>query len=317
MPQDESQLSVDEELAKIYSDINSAIEDLDNEDSKESDDNESENQDNEVDGDNIGDDQEQFDEEESGETEDSDNEDQGEIDKATSRGWKPKGDWKGDPTKWVDYDEFNRRGQLTEKITSQNKVIKSLNKKLDALINHNKKLEENTREKVINELELKRKQAVKDGDTDSFDEIEKKIEEIEKEESELEIESDEPESDSDQNVEIPDFIKDFAKENSSWFEKDKEMTEYMIFKTQSLVSNRNMDLQEAIKEAGKTVKQTFKHKFANPNKSKPNKVMSNSKEARPNNISFNDLTHEQKQVWQTLKKDMTINEFLKQIEEIG
>lgn len=225
--------------------------------------------------------------------------------KARENGWKPKEEYDGDG--WVSAGEFNRRAELFEKMSSQNKVIKSLNKKLDALVKHNQTLEQRTREKVIAELEQKRRDAVAYGDTAAFDDVERRLDEIRKEESALNIE----EEASAQN-EVPPVVREFADRNK-WFESDKEMTDYMVFKTQSLVANQGLSLDSAIESAEKEVKKVFAHKFRNPNKDKPSAVMPGSQQKVMGRKSMDSLTPEQKQVWHSLKGVMSEKEFLDQL----
>ena len=237
---------------------------------------------------------------------------------ARAAGWRPKDEFNGPKDKWVNHDEFNRRAELFDKIGSQNKAIKDLNKKLDALINHNQSLETKTREKVLAELEAQKREAIGFGDTEAFDAVEAKIEELEKQESTLKVEDDEPEQAPAQpeQQEIPKPIKDFAERNNTWFEKDREMTEFAVFKVQQ-ATNAGIPINEALEQAEASVKSMFASKLApapNPRKSKPAAVMSGQNESRPStNKQFSDLTSEQKQVWQALKGTMSLDDFLSQI----
>lgn len=226
-----------------------------------------------------------------------------EEEKARENGWKPKDEYDGDG--WVDAGEFNRRAELFDKMSSQNKVIKSLNKKLDALVKHNQNLEQRTREKVIAELEQKRREAVSYGDTAAFDDAERQLNEVRSEESALNV-------DDAPAQEIPTAVAEFAARNK-WFESDKEMTDYMLFKTQSLVANSGMSLDAAISTAEQDVKKLFAHKFKNPNKARPSSAMSGSQQRAPAQKSMSSLTPEQKQVWHSLKGVMSEKEFLEQL----
>lgn len=240
--------------------------------------------------------------------------------KARERGWRPKDEFEGDKSGWVDHAEFNRRTELFDKISTQGKTIKSLRKQMDALIAHNKGIEERTRNKTIKELEQKRKEAVKFGDTKAFEEADQQLEEAKKEASFEAEEKDHDNDQEDQNtgdgneIEIPQMVKDFAAKNSSWFDKDKEMTDFMLWKTQSIVNNQGLGLQEAMDLAEKEVKSVFSSKFKNPNKDKPNTVMGGSKQKITGGKSINSLTPEQKSVWHALKHTMTEKEFLSQLE---
>lgn len=228
---------------------------------------------------------------------------------AKKSGWVPKEEYKGDPRSWVDYEEFNRRAPLFEKISAQNKQLKSLEKKLEALANHTKTVEQKTREKVIAELKAEQRRAVADGDTDAYDEVEEKLKAVESE--------DLPEFEEEEKSQpdIPPAVKAFAERND-WFEKDQKMTRYMLAAVEDLVRTRKLTLDEAIEMAETEVKQVFAAKFKNPKKDKPAAVMSGNRDQRARSKSMSDLTQEQKQVWYSLKGVMTEEEFLNQLESI-
>lgn len=244
---------------------------------------------------------------------------------ARERGWRPEEEYDGEGV-WVDAPEFNRRTELYDKISSQNKVIKNLNKKFDNLVSHTKGVVERTREKTIAEIEERRQKAVQLGDTESFNEIDKELEEAKKipeftdsAESEETGESGE-ETGEDKPIEIPQTIKDFAEKNKSWFEKDQEMTDFMLFKVQQ-ITNRGkgkVTLETAMAEAEEEVRKTFPSHFENPRKKKPSPVLSSSKESRKESKAktISDLTKEQRGVWYSLKGSMTEKEFLEQLEQL-
>lgn len=233
---------------------------------------------------------------------------------AREKGWRPKEEFDGNPDDWVSHKEFNQRTELYDKISHQSKTIKNLNKKLDALIKHNEGLAERTRKKTLEELKAKQREAVQHGDTEAFEEAEKQIEEVSSEDVfTLEEDETEQETEQAQQIEIPQVVQDFAAKNK-WFEKDKEMTDFMIWKTQQVIQSEGLTLEDALPVAEKHVKQTFAHKFRNPNKSKPTSVMGGSnKPATSNRKSISSLTPEQKSVWHTLKGTMTEQEFLDQL----
>ncbi len=236
---------------------------------------------------------------------------------ARAQGWRPKEEWKGKDGDWVDASEFNRRSPLFEKIGAQNKSIKSLTKKLDALIAHNASIEKKTREKTIAELEAKRKEAVSFGDTEAFDEAEQKLEEV-KAAPVIEVEE-EPEDTQGESaqLEVPTCVSDFAERHSAWFDKDEVMTRFTVWNVQDL-TNKGMPLEQAVLEAEQIVMKTYPDKFkpAKPAKQrKPSAVMSRNSDA-PGNArtkSLSDLTAEQRDVWHSLKHTISLSEFLDQI----
>ena len=236
---------------------------------------------------------------------------------AREKGWRPKEEFTGDEKHWVSAREFNNRTELFDKLSDRNKTIKSLNKKIDALIKHNQGLEEATRKKTLSELDEKRREAVQYGDTDAFDAAEKQIKEVESQESTLKVESEDSESGGQQeSVEIPQTIKDFAERNVSWFEKNKEMTDFAVFKVQQLV-NSGTDMDQALIEAEKEVKKIYANKFRNPKKDKPSDVTPGTKIKIKPKLTMSSITSEQRSVWHTLKNSMTEEQFLEQLEKVS
>ncbi len=236
---------------------------------------------------------------------------------ARAQGWRPKEEWKGKDGDWVDASEFNRRSPLFEKIGAQNKSIKNLTRKLEALIAHNASVEKKTREKVIAELEAKRKEAVSFGDTEAFDEAEKKLEEA-KAAPTIEVEEEPQDTQpEDTQPEVPTCVSDFAERHSAWFDKDEAMTNFAVWNVQNL-TNKGMPLEQAVAEAEQIVMKTYPHKFkpAKPAKQrKPSAVMSGNSDA-PGNVrtkSLSDLSPEQRDVWHALKHTISLSDFLDQI----
>lgn len=105
--------------------------------------------------------------------------------KARAKGWAPKEEWRGDDEDWIDYREFNRRGELMTRIQSQTKEMKTMRaeheqllKTVSDLSEHNVKLAEAERAKVLRELRTDRSAAIRGGDDARVAEIEETIEEV-------------------------------------------------------------------------------------------------------------------------------------------
>ena len=227
-----------------------------------------------------------------------------EIEKAKANGWNP--DYDG-PDK-IGAAEFNRRAPLFEKISAQNRKLKDLERQVNALANHTKTVEQKTREKVLNELKNKQREAVETGDTDAFDKAEEQIKALDEDEGFKEP----------VQPEIPKPIQDFAARNE-WFEKDEDMTTFAVAKVQTLAA-QGVPLEKALEMAETKVKELFPQKFKtpeNPNKSKPQRTMSGNNQQSSNKMTMASLTPEQKHVWYALKGTMTEKEFLDQLESIA
>jgi hypothetical protein len=128
-----------------------------------------------------------------------------EVTKARDNGWRPKEEYKGEPGEWVDAAEYNRRQPLYDRLGKQNKELKGLKKTLDAVVKYQKEQESKIREKVIAELEGKKREAVKYADTDAFEAAETELKKLQDEKG-LEVEEEEAPAAPEQ-PEIPTFVQ--------------------------------------------------------------------------------------------------------------
>lgn len=97
---------------------------------------------------------------------------------ARSAGWVPKEEYSGDENKWVDADEFVRRGPLFEKINVQSRELKEVKKALDQLKVHHATVKESAFKEALAALKAEKREAFVDGDPDKIIEIDEKIADI-------------------------------------------------------------------------------------------------------------------------------------------
>lgn len=121
------------------------------------------------------------------------------MDRASSNGWRPLEDWVADgrpEEDWVDYREFNVRGELMGK-------IQGMGRKLSALEQANEKLQEATRqaasmtkdmvdkqyERAMADLKRQRREALEVGDFDAVDELDDRRDELADKRKELDAQA--------------------------------------------------------------------------------------------------------------------------------
>lgn len=98
--------------------------------------------------------------------------------KAIEQGWRPKEEFDGDESEFIDAPEFVRRGELFTKIEHQSKELKQVRQALEALKTHHNRVKETEYARALKELEAARKQALVEGEHDRFFALEEKIDEI-------------------------------------------------------------------------------------------------------------------------------------------
>lgn len=150
---------------------------------------------------------------------------------ARAEGWRPESEWRGDPDKWVDADQFLKRGkQFHQDLKRKNTRLED---EIDSLRSENRKILAATarvakmQEKVIKasvdaelkKLEAQRQAAIEDGDTYTVAQIESDMDTVKKEA--------EPDPAEQLHPNFDNWLAD-----NSWYDKDKgaSATADMIYK---------------------------------------------------------------------------------------
>ena len=212
------------------------------------------------------------------------------AERASASGWVPKEDYTGDPAKWVDAAEFIRRGELFDKIEHQNKQVKELRKALDALKEHHSHVKETEYRRALAALRSEKKQALADGDVDTFFSLEEKEDLMKAERDALQTDpaltpSTEPAEDH------PDFVS--WKQRNTWYEKDADLRAFADGYGPSLRGTGTPE-QILAKVAAK-VREVFPDKFRSPAAGKPGAVVSGNGANRSSSAKYMP-TDEERQV---------------------
>ena len=146
------------------------------------------------------------------------------MEKAMKGGWAPREKWKGDPDDWVDYKEFNYRGELMGHIKSSNDKVAELSKhakvQQEALAKmaqiHKKELEAQ-KKRLLEELEAEKIEAINEGRGEDVIATDKKLKQVE-EEFAKELAEDETTDADEEKEEAPQYPQEFV----SWQEQNKD-----------------------------------------------------------------------------------------------
>jgi len=107
-----------------------------------------------------------------------------EKERASRMGWCPKDDFKGDPERWVEHDEFLRRGEermpvLKERLRKQDRTIETLQKDIDGIRKSQGRRDRLMYDEAMGDFEKRQREAVEEADTDAFDQATKERQEYE------------------------------------------------------------------------------------------------------------------------------------------
>ena len=190
--------------------------------------------------------------------------------KALDQGWRPKEEFEGDPEAFIDAPEFVRRGELFSKIEHQSKELKAVKAALDALKTHHSRVKEVEYDRALKALQNARKQALVDGETERFLELEQRIEEVkeEKQAYDTELEQVKVEPVRDINPEFTAWI-----DKNSWYETSKPMRAYAD-KLGVELAQEGHSPSDVLRLVEREVKKEFAHKFQNQKAARPQAVES-------------------------------------------
>lgn len=138
------------------------------------------------------------------------------MQKAVEQGWAPKDQWRGPEQDWVDYGEFNRRGELMSHISRTNDRLDHVSKENNELkqaLNKFQELNNNIindkYQNILGALKEQRAEAISMGDGEKVNEIDDKIDTFKKEMDQNEP-TKEPAKDPEQPQDVPAEYYDFA-----------------------------------------------------------------------------------------------------------
>lgn len=187
---------------------------------------------------------------------------------ARSAGWVPKEEYLGDENKWVDADEFVRRGPLFEKINVQNRELKEVKKALSQLATHHASVRETEYKRALDDLKIQKREAFTEGDPDKLVDIDEKI---------LEVKEAQKAFKDEQIAEVTKEVREIHPEFSAWINRNPWYTSNGPMKAfadalGTDLANKGNTPSQVLQEVERQVKSEFKHKFTNPNRDKPSPV---------------------------------------------
>lgn len=229
---------------------------------------------------------------------------------AREQGWRPKEEFAGDPEKWKPAKEFVERGELFGKIDTLGKELKETRKALKMLQEHHSKVKEVEFKKAVDELKVLQKRHLEEGNSDGYLEATELLTDLKAEQKARDVVAQVTPAQPD-----PRFVN-WVSENK-WYEKDAELREYADFVGHKYAnSNPNLDPEEVLVYVTRQVKNQFKDKFTNPNRTKPNAVEGASAPAANKN-SF-ELTEDERRVMNTFVRSgvLTKEQYIEEVKRL-
>lgn len=190
--------------------------------------------------------------------------------KAAEQGWKPKEQFEGEEDEFIDAPEFVRRGELFGKIEHQSRELKAVKQALDALKQHNTKIEASAYDRAVKALKDQRKEAINDGETSRAFELDDQIEEATKAREQIMREAQVPAV-----QEVDPAFTNWVDRNP-WYTKDVAM-QAVADRVGIEMARRGVPQNEVLRKVEEEVRNAFPHKFTNPKRERATAVEPSSR----------------------------------------
>jgi len=213
--------------------------------------------------------------------------------RARKYGWHPKDEYEAsgrDPAKWVDANEFIRRGEeelpvLRERNRTLERKYTGLEKKLEEghgllrdLVKNQNERERKAVEKALKEAEGKRREAISVGDVAATESLSEEIEEYRdtlKAKPPVETRQNRDQG----NADIPQEVIEWAEANP-WFNENKKMNAIAVAEYGDLVGDKSLTETQRLAKVKAEVVKRFPEHFSNGRRTQPAAVESGNGAAR-------------------------------------
>jgi len=232
--------------------------------------------------------------------------------RAMEQGWRPKEEFNGEPGKWVDADEFLRRGELFEKIDGMGRELRDTKKALRMLQTHHEQVRETEYKRALANLKAQKKQAYEEGDHDTLVEIDDQL-------SELKARQQAESAAIREQVNQPDPRFVAWIEKNPWYAQDPELRSFSDEVGLSYAkAYPGKDPTEVLTYVEGRVRKAFPDKFTNPNRNRPSAVAAASTPKASKREESFPLTEDERRAMQTFVRQgiMTKEQYVEELKRV-
>lgn len=248
--------------------------------------------------------------------------------KAESEGWKPETEWQGDPTDWVDYREFNVRGELMDRIKQQSSIINSQKGEIEEVklaINDLSTMQEKTAEReydrIMGVLKAQKVEAIDSSNGEAVTEIDEQIDKLKahREDSKAPNKDTKPKPNKQEMApEVEAFIGDPV---NQWYHTDTFLRNAFNGVAAEIAQNNpSWNPGQVLAQAKKDIKKEMPHKFTNKSTVDGGDTNNRTNSSNSGKRTINDLTEDQQGVYKRFQKlgiVKDVDDYIGQLDAIG
>lgn len=253
------------------------------------------------------------------------------MDKAISGGWRPEDEWQGKPEDWIDYREFNVRGELMTRIQEQSGMLNKANRTLEQqkqalkdMAELSDKLAEREYNKIMKQLKAAKAEAVDASDGEQVTEIEDQIDELKAQREEQLSKNGESEDESQdagsQDDLPPAVVAWLGDPQNSWYHKDPVLKGVADALAQQIIDgNSNLDPAIVLSRMEEQIRKEMPHKFGGTSRVGSGDAQSRGTGAKPKQRKFSDLNEDEQAIAKRLAATgtMTVEKYIEKLDSLG
>ena len=251
--------------------------------------------------------------------------------RAEGDGWRPQEEWTGDPGQWVDYREFNVRGELMGRIQEQSSIINNQKGQIDEVKTALKdlsamqdKIADAQYNKLVKQLRARKAAAIEEGEGQTVIEIDEELDTLKEQRDEVSAKTAEPQdasNEDDQQVLDPAVQTWISNSQNQWYNTDTRMRNIAnAIAAEIATANPGLRPGEVLKRMDDELRKEMPNKFSGKNTVDGGDSQNGDNTRRGKTRTFHDLTEDQQGICKRLVKLGTFKteaEYIEQLELIG
>lgn len=250
--------------------------------------------------------------------------------RAIADGWTPKEEWNGEPAQWVDYQEFNVRGELMGRIKEQSSILGQNKRQIDDmqraisdLVEMNDKMAEREYTKIMKNLRQAKAEAIEVGDGEKVAAIEEDIENLKEQRTETKNAKAQKSAQSSaeqmpsQNPEVTQWL---TKKENQWFHTDKAMRDAATGIAQSILKeDSSLPPSVVLEKMASEMKELMPHKFKATTSVDSGDQGGGKTSTRTKGRKLSDLSEDEQAAAKRFARIgvMSIDDYIKKLDELG
>jgi hypothetical protein len=252
--------------------------------------------------------------------------------KALASGWRPEEEWEGPAENWVDYREFNVRGELMGRIQEQSSIlntqkaqIEEQKKALKDLAAMQDQIAQREHDKIMRQLRAAKAEAIEASDGEQVNAIDEEIDKLKAQREDNKAKAQAETQAATQAIEQgtpPEVAEWIANPKNSWYNTDKFLQGVAnTIAAQIVQENPGIGPSQVLSQMEERIRKEMPHKFSSAgavDDGGGDSTNRSSQTAGKRKRTFKDLSQEEQEAARRFEKleVMTVEEYISSLDAV-